>query len=150
MPIWFLKCLILWKCIGSYKKNPCAFPIHASPEPNNYIFWNGNWWFPIVARKSPWYRKMIVTRMHSSRMHTGRSLTVWRGEGASFPACTASFPGGRCFLPSMHCFLPERGASFPACIASFPEGVLPSQHVLLHSQHALRQTPPREQNHRHE
>ena len=68
------------------------------------------------------------TRMHSSRMRTGRLLAV---GGCFLPSMHCFFPRG-CFLPSMHCFLP-RGASFPACTASFPGG-LPSQHALLLSQ----------------
>ena len=60
----------------------------------------------------------LVTRMHSSRMRTGRSLTV----------CCSLLPGG-CLLPGGGCLL--RGVS--ALGGSAPGGV---------SQHALRQTPP--------
>ena len=58
----------------------------------------------------------FTTRMHSSRMHTGRSFTVCRGEGGLVPAGGGSGPGGFCS---------HRGLLW--------EGV---------SQHALRQTPP--------
>ena len=56
------------------------------------------------------------TRMHSSRMRTGRSLTVCRGGVCSGGGCVFSGGGG----------------------------------VGVVSQHALRQTPPCEQNHTHE
>ena len=81
--------------------------------------------------------------MHSSRMRTGRSLTVCPGGGASFsgvllsreggvPPCReggASFPGGASFLGGGASFLggvpPSRGASFkgggiPACTEADP------------------------------
>ena len=59
--------------------------------------------------------KILKTRMHSSRMRTGRSVTVFR-EGASFRGrggggC-ASFPVGASLLGG--CFLPRGGGVLPS------------------------------------
>ena len=63
------------------------------------------------------YQKLYETRMHSSRMRTGRSLTVCWGRGGLVPG--GSRPGG-----------------------SGPGGIWSGGGVA--SQHALRQNPPRD------
>ena len=84
--------------------------------------------------------------MHSSRMRTGRSLTLMlasasRGGGVSGPGGSA-WSGGRAGPWS------QGGGSL------VPGGVLPGRGVSgfgeggLASQHALRQAPPCGQNHR--
>ena len=78
-----------------------------------------------------------VTRMHSSRMRTGRLLTV----------CRSLLPGGVCFRGSVcsggvsapgGCLLLGGGCLLPGGVCS---GVVSALGGVA-SQHALRQTPP--------
>ena len=70
--------------------------------------------------------RAIITRMHSSRMRTGRSLTIFRGGCASWggvlPGGGACFPGGVCFLRG--CVLPGgcvlQGGGILACTEADP------------------------------
>ena len=105
------------------------------------------------------------TRMHSSRMRTGRSLTVCWGRGSVCSRGGVCSRGclllGGCLLPGGVCFRGCLlwGVSAPrGCLlwggvcsgVSAPGGLLLGGCLLpggVVSQHALRQTPPCEQNH---
>ena len=112
-----------------------------------------------------------TTRMHSSRMRTGRSLTVCRSLLPGGGGCLVSGVGclvqggllwGGCLLPGAVCSwgVSGHGVSGPGGVSA-PGGVLSQGGsgpggggcLLLGggwvvSQHALRQTPPCEQNDR--
>ena len=72
------------------------------------------------------YESIIHTRMHSSRMRTGRSLTVCR-EG--------------CMVPGVCVCLVEGGCMVLGGVCTWSGGVVPGPGGVV-SQHALRQTPP--------
>ena len=91
----------------------------------------------------PSWKDFVNTRMHSSRMRTGRSLTVCRGGGFSLAPggspCRGSLPapGG---LPALGS--PCRG------VFSLPGGVSPYRGVSIPGGGSpCRRPPPREQNH---
>ena len=93
---------------------------------------------PNTAEDSPEITKVAVwnpklTRMHSSRMRTGRSLTV----------CCSLLPGGVCLVRGGVYLIRGGGGSPPGAVWSRGVWVCSRGGV---SQHALRQTPPRRQN----
>ena len=107
-------------------------------------------YFSSERNVSGWYQCLgssVTTRMHSSRMRTGRSLTVcWRllpGGGAW--SWGVPGPGGRgvSALGGVPGLVGSTPGGVPGPGGSAPRGCLASQH-------ALRQTPPSPhgQNHR--
>ena len=110
----------------------------------------------------PWLI-IIITRMHSSRMRTGRSLTVCRsllpGGGGGVPAQGGTCPGG-CTCPEgvvparrgvyLPGGVPARGVYLPRGVPAQRGGTCPGGVYVPRGSApggALRQTPPCEQNH---
>ena len=87
------------------------------------------YWLTNKQTSSIKLKRQFRTKMHSSRMGTGRSLTVCPGGGGS-----ALGLGGVCFWG---CLLLGGCVSAPGAVCS--RGCL---FQLVASQHALRQTPP--------
>ena len=89
---------------------------------------------------------VVQRRMHSSRMHTGHSLTVCQSLLLPGGICSRGICSGGCLLPVGGgvsalggCLL--QGVSAPGGLSALGE-VVCSQDGCVVSQHALRQMPP--------